>query len=201
MNLVFFLEEPSAREMLKGLLPRLLPDGVDIRYIVFEGKQDLEKNLIRRLRRWRDPSSVFVVMRDQDAADCSDVKLALMKKCQDAGRPEALVRIACRELESWYFGDLAAVEKGLGLSGLIRYGRKKKYRIPDRIQSPSRELMKITGHAYQKLVGSRAIGSELSPDGNGSHSFGVFVKGVRRVLEDWNAAASCDIPNRQRPRE
>ncbi len=24
MNLVFFLEEPSAREMLKGLLPRLL---------------------------------------------------------------------------------------------------------------------------------------------------------------------------------
>lgn len=25
MNLVFFLEEPSAREMLKGLLPRVLP--------------------------------------------------------------------------------------------------------------------------------------------------------------------------------
>ncbi len=44
-SLVFFLEEPSARAMLEGLLPRLLPDGWLVRYIVFEGKQDLEKQL------------------------------------------------------------------------------------------------------------------------------------------------------------
>ena len=36
MNLVFLLEEPSAREMLKGLLPRVLPHPVQIRYIVFD---------------------------------------------------------------------------------------------------------------------------------------------------------------------
>ena len=50
MNLVFVLEEPSAREMLKGLLPRVLPGAVQVRYVVFEGKHDLEKNIIRRLR-------------------------------------------------------------------------------------------------------------------------------------------------------
>ena len=184
MNLVFFLEEPSAREMLKGVLPRLLPGWIDIRYIVFEGKQDLEGSLVRRLRGWRDPNSIFVVMRDQDAADCSAVKSALTEKCRDAGKPGTLVRIACRELESWYFGDLAAVERDLGLPGLIRDGRKKKYRIPDQIYSPGRELMKITGNVYQKLAGSRAIGPELSLDGNGSHSFGVFIEGVRRALGD-----------------
>lgn len=46
----FFLEELSAAEMLKGLLPRLLPADADTRYIVFEGKQDLEKNLEKKLK-------------------------------------------------------------------------------------------------------------------------------------------------------
>ena len=99
MNLVFLLEEPSAREMLKGLLPRVLPHPMQIRYIVFEGKQDLEKNIIRRLRGWRVPDSVFVVLRDQDAADCLTVKRKLARKCEEAGKPETIVRIACREIE------------------------------------------------------------------------------------------------------
>lgn len=82
MNLVFFLEEPSAREMLKGLLPRVLPCLASIRYIVFEGKQDLKKNLTRRLRGWHSPNSIFVVMCDQDASCCSALKSELTKKCQ-----------------------------------------------------------------------------------------------------------------------
>ena len=65
-QLVFFLEEPSAREMLKNLLPRILPDNVTVRYVVFEGKQDLENQLARKLRRWRVPDTRFVVMRDKD---------------------------------------------------------------------------------------------------------------------------------------
>ncbi|MBU4304454.1 MAG: hypothetical protein KJ893_02340 [Candidatus Omnitrophica bacterium] len=48
-ELVFFLEELSAEAMLKGLLPRLLPPEVLVRYIVFEGKQDLEKQLVYNL--------------------------------------------------------------------------------------------------------------------------------------------------------
>ena len=45
MELVFFLEEPSAKEMLKGLLPRLIKNEIVYRFIVFEGKSDLEKIL------------------------------------------------------------------------------------------------------------------------------------------------------------
>jgi len=49
-TLVFFLEEPSAREILKGLLPRLLPPDVEPRFVVFEGKQHLDKQLVKKLR-------------------------------------------------------------------------------------------------------------------------------------------------------
>ena len=44
------------------------------RYIVFQDKQDLEKNLVKRLRGWLLPGFVFVVMRDQGAGDCATVK-------------------------------------------------------------------------------------------------------------------------------
>ena len=182
MNLVFFLEEPSAREMLKGLLPRMFSFPMDVRYVVFEGKQDLDRNIFRRLRGWRDPYSILVVLRDQDAADCTAVKRSLVRKCRDAGRPDTVVRIACRELESWYFGDLAAVESGLGISNLVRHGRKRKYRVPDDVHSPDVELAKITGNAYRKVSGSRAIGPVLSMESNKSHSFRVFVDGIRRAV-------------------
>ena len=44
-TIIFFLEEPSAKEMLAGVLPRILPENIQIRYIIFQGKQDLEKNI------------------------------------------------------------------------------------------------------------------------------------------------------------
>jgi len=113
-TIVFFLEEPSAREMLEGVLPRILPEDIQIRYLVFQGKQDLEKNLIKRLSGWRLPDSVFVVIRDQDSGDCKTIKAKLTQLCREAGREGVLVRVACRELESFFWGDLAAVEKGLG---------------------------------------------------------------------------------------
>jgi len=48
-ELVVFLEEASAKAMLEGLLPRILPN-LPIRFVVFEGKQDLERQLEKRLR-------------------------------------------------------------------------------------------------------------------------------------------------------
>lgn len=181
MRLVFLLEEPSIREFLKGLLPRLVPQVADITYLVFEGRSDLDNNVVRRLRSWRHPESRFIVVRDQDSSNCRLLKQALAKKCQEAGRPEATVRIVCRELESWYFGDLTAVETALGVAGLARYMNRSKYRKPDEIHSPSRELAAITRNAYQKVAGSRAIGPHLSLTANRSRSFAVFLEGVRQA--------------------
>lgn len=182
MTVVFCLEEPSAREMLKGFLPRLFPGMTDVTYVVFEGRQDLEKHLGRRLRGWRTPDTIFIVLCDQDAGDCTTLKRKLVRTCRAAGKPEALVRIACHELESWYFGDLTAVERGLRIPNLVRYGNKRRYRVPDTIRNPSNELEKITRNAYQKVSGSRAIGRYLSGDSNKSRSFRVFVEGMHMAV-------------------
>jgi hypothetical protein len=39
-TLVCFLEERSAQRFLESVLPRLLPEDIQVRYIPFEGKQD-----------------------------------------------------------------------------------------------------------------------------------------------------------------
>ncbi|MGF1535556.1 MAG: hypothetical protein ACFB4J_03575 [Elainellaceae cyanobacterium] len=61
-QLIFFLEEPSAKAMLQNFLPRILPEDIHLTYIVFEGKTDLEKSLPIKLKAWQNPNSVFVVL-------------------------------------------------------------------------------------------------------------------------------------------
>ncbi len=181
-ELVFLLEEPSAQSMLEGLLPRFLPDDLPVRYIVFEGKSDLEAQLVRRLRHYRVPDARFIVLRDKDSANCHAVKAGLVEKCREAKRPGVLVRIACPELESWYLADLAAVEQALGITGLSASQNKRKFRTPDELANAAEELSKFTRHRYQKVGGSRAIGPHLDLDNQRSRSFAVFVAGIRRLI-------------------
>lgn len=180
-EVVFLLEELSARAMLEGLLPKLLPDTIRCRYIVFEGKQDLEKQLVKRMRGYRVPNARFVVLRDKDSEDCRQVKTRLVGKCTEAHHPASLVRVACHELESWYLGDLAAVEVGLGVTGLVRHQHKAPYDQPDDLAAPARKLHSIAP-TYQKVGGSRAIGPHLNPANNRSHSFRVFVAGIQKLV-------------------
>lgn len=182
MTLVFLLEEPSAREMLQGILPKLLPDDVRPFFIVFNGKQDLEKQLVRKMKLWNKPNSRFIVMRDQDAGDCRKIKDNLLVKCQEAGKPDAVVRIACRELESFYLGDLQAVEQGLEMKGLAKMQSQRQYRDPDSFPSPANKLSILTKKCYEKVSGSRAIGRYLNVDSNCSRSFNVLVQAIRHLV-------------------
>jgi len=179
-EIVFSLEESSARAMLEGFLPKILPDELGRRFVVFEGKQDLEKQLVKRMRGYRVPDVKFVVLRDQDAADCKPIKAGLVKKCAQAGHPEALVRVACHELESWYLADLAAVEAGLGVRGLVKLQKKRPYSKPDGQPNPSHTLQRIAP-SYQKVGGSRAIGPHIDPENSRSRSFANLVAGIRRL--------------------
>jgi hypothetical protein len=185
MTLVVLLEEPSARAMLSAVLPRLLPTGIVTQFVVFEGKQDLDKQLSRRLKFWQVTNSRFVILRDQDSGDCKTIKQSLLARCGEAGKPGCLVRIACHELESFYLGDLAAVEAGLGIKGLARQQGKRKFRQPDDLTNAAEELLKITGQRYQKVGGSRQIAPHLRLDGsNCSRSFTALVTGLRRLCAD-----------------
>jgi hypothetical protein len=179
-EVVFFLEELSAQVMLEGFLPNIISDSIRLRFIVFEGKQDLERQMVKRMRGYRVPDARFVVLRDKDFEDCRQVKKRLVEKCAEGRRPGSLVRVACHELESWYLGDLAAVEAGLGVTGLARQQHKTPYDKPDDLAAPAKKLQSIAP-VYQKVGGSRAIGPHLNPDGNRSQSFGVFVAGMRKL--------------------
>ncbi len=86
------------------------------------------------------------------------------------------------ELKSWYFGDLAAVETGLEIDGLTVLQTKAKYRNPDNIPHPSKELKKVTENRYQKVSGSRVIGKHLALDNKRSRSFRNFINGVRGII-------------------
>ncbi len=179
-ELVFFLEEPSASAMLDGLLPKILSEDVMYRKIVFEGKQDLEKRVMKRMQGYLNPEARFVILRDKDSADCNVLKTELRNKCIEANRPDTLIRIACYELESWYLADLAAVEKGLNIPGLTNLQDKRIFRRPDRTPNPANELQRIASN-YQKVSGSRAIGPYLDPENTRSDSFRVFIEGIRRL--------------------
>lgn len=180
-QIVFFLEEPSAKEMLQGVLPKILPDDIRPQYVVFEGKQDLEKRLPVRLKAWQNPNACFVVIRDQDSGDCFEIKKNLVSKCTDAGKPDALIRIACHELESLYLGDLEAVAKSIGPNNLGRQQTKAKFRSPDNLNNAAQELKKVAP-SYQKVSGSRAISPHLDIDKNRSISFNALIAGLRRLI-------------------
>jgi len=180
MTIVFLLEEPSAQDVLEGLLPRILPEEVDVQFLVFEGKQDLEKHMGRRMRGWLKRESAFVVLRDQDSGDCRIIKDRLTTLCREAGKPDAVVRIACRTLESWFVGDWDSVGKAFEQPRLANLKRKAIYQDPDRLGNPVTELRKVIPD-YQKRDGARRIGRLLDPSRNCSRSFQLFVETVRRL--------------------
>jgi len=177
-ELVFLLEELSAKVMIEGILPKILKPGTHVRYIVFQGKQDLEKSITRKLRGYNNPDAIFILLRDQDSADCKDVKANLKQKCELAEKPETIIRIACRELESWYLADLNAVEKAFCKKNLSLRQDEKKFRNPDKLGSPSKEL-KLLVPEYQKINGSRIIAPYLNPENRRSRSFYHFISSIQ----------------------
>ena len=181
-KIVLLLEEPSMKEALQGLLPKILPPEVHWQAIPHEGKRDLEGSIPRKLRGWREPGVRFIVMRDQDQAPCLVLKNKLLTLCQQAFRPDSMVRIVCHELESWFLGDLKAVGQAYDLPDLHTLQDKRKFKDPDHLSSPYLELKKLVKD-YQKVSGARAIGPRLDPDNNRSKSFQVFIQGIRRIVE------------------
>ena len=176
-------------DLLNVLLHRLFP-GLEFRCIEHEGKQDLEKSVPRKLRAWRKPGDRFVVMRDQDAADCHAVKARLKALCEQGGHADALVRVVCRELEAWYLGDVESLAGAFPESAgkLHKELRKSQFRNPDRVVGPSKVLDDLIPE-FNKRPGARAMGKKLTRE-NRSRSYQVFLEGVERLHQQLVGAVS-----------
>jgi len=180
-KIVFLLEEPSMKILLEGMLPRFFP-GMPFQCVPHQGKSELDVSIPRKLKSWRIPGDRFVIVRDNDNADCVNLKARFVRLCADSGRPDTLVRLVCQELESWYIGDLTALAQAFNNPKLDSPALRKRYGNPDSWQKPSAELARIVP-TFQKNGAAREMALNLAEERNRSQSFQVFISGVRRVAE------------------
>lgn len=179
-RLIFLLEEPSMEALLQGLLPRLFPELCFL-CVPHEGKDDLDNSIRRTLRDWRTPGDRFVVVRDNDGADCTLVKDSILQFCRDGRREDTLIRIVCQELEAWYLGDPDAMAEAFGDQSLKNIRNRNKYRNPDALPKPSDDVARLV-NGYRKIAGARNMANHLSRDTNRSRSFTVFLAGIERLM-------------------
>ena len=149
--------------LLEVLLPRLFP-GLSFQCVPHEGKQDLEKSIPRKLKAWRVPGVFFCVIRDNDSGDCRALKERLIALCKSGGPDDALVRIACQELEAWYLGEPDALAEAFGKEKLRGIGNKARYRDPDAVVGPSAEIRKLVPEFQKVSHGSRMERRGLARD-------------------------------------
>ena len=190
-RLEILVEEPSIAEVLKLILPKVLPEGWTLGSNCFvrhhEGKHDLQQSIPRKIRvaSRKDITTGFKILQDQDSNDCRVLKAKLVKLCQDAQTGGAAVpfkiRIVCHELESWYLGDMDAIEKVFPRFRASNFKRNKKFRQPDECLNPKQELKRIVGD-YPQIATAREIAQHMNIEGNNSLSFRCFITCVEQML-------------------
>ncbi|NEO76171.1 DUF4276 family protein [Moorena sp. SIO4G3] len=185
-DLIFLLEERSMKNVLEQLLPKIIPDEITYICIPHQGKQDLWKSIPKKIQAFQhSPDTRFIIVHDQDSNDCQKLKSELLEICQTARKDNnVMIRIVCHELESWFLGELAAVEKAYNMkpNSLSKQQSKKKYRNPDQLNSAKKELKGLVKEYYPGIH-SKKIAPHLSLTDNTSHSFQVFIKGIKHLLE------------------
>lgn len=132
------VEEASMEECLRNILPKVIPEKWKLDENVFirkhQGKSDLKKSIRTKLpvyNNWHEPISV-IILHDQDSADCKELKNQLVQMTSSFDK-SILIRIVCRELESWYLGDLLAIERAYPNFKYKSYLNKQNLKNPDNL--------------------------------------------------------------------
>lgn len=177
---VVFAEEPSGRIVAECLAASL---GFADRalFLQHQGKSDLEASFPRKIISWGAPQPPkFIVMRDNDGADCVTLKKRLLNFLPVAKLNSVKVRLVMQELESWYLGDLDAVANAgvIGKQIAEAQKHKAKFRNPDRLNNAKQIFRKLTGMSGQIAL-ARSIGPHLNLANNTSPSFHHFVSALK----------------------
>jgi hypothetical protein len=201
VRLFVHVEEPSMKEAMEALLPRLLKGKpVDWRIIDHGSKGGLLRNLPNRLKgygQWGDPAIRVLVLVDRDDDDCSVLKAALEHAAGEAGLPTKTVpdqsgafrvvnRIVVEELEAWFLGDVPALVAAYpGVSSHLAL--KAPFRDPDAVAGGTWEalyrVLQRAGHyagtqRLPKIEVARRVATEMVAGRNRSRSFQMFLDGL-----------------------
>lgn len=181
------VEEPSMKNFLEVILPKILPFGFELNNNCFihphQGKSDLQKSIPKKILAYkRFPKKVkLIVVHDQDSNNCVTLKNDLLNlvKSQNKDQP-CLIRIACKELENWYLGSMPAIEKVYPKFKASRFTHKAKYRNPDNVFGAPELQMLIKD--FSKGFASKEIPKHIDLENNNSPSFNHLISGVRNFL-------------------
>lgn len=211
MHLIILCEEPSAAEALDHLMGRLLSDSDTFQVVNMECKSQLLAELPKRFlsyaqRLTYEPDLRVLVLVDRDQQNCLVLKQALENAAHTAGlrtlmaaRPgpgqppaghfHVVNRVVCEELEAWFLGDPAAVERAYPKVKRRNFNQMH-LRNPDNVQGGTWEALERTlqsGRYYPaglaKIQAARDIAPhlDLNPTVNQSPSFQAFLAGVRTL--------------------
>lgn len=202
MHFEFLVEELSTEAALVNLLPNILEAKHTFAIHPFQGKADLLSNLSARLRAYRSwiPEDWrIVVLVDEEREDCEVLKGKLEMAARDAGLTTrsstngeglfvVLNRLAIEELEAWFFGDVFALKAAYPRIPAT-LSESAKYRDPDSIaggtwEALERELKKAGYYStgMPKIEVSRNVSLHMDVSRNRSHSFQVFVDGLKACI-------------------
>lgn len=185
----FLVEEPSIKPVIECVVTNLLnlsaEDWFEIK--IHQGKQDLKKALrdvIPTLS--KIPNVRIMILHDQDNSDCNELKDELLQELSNKCNCPFKVRIVCRELESWFLGDMKALAKAYPGFNAENYENKAKFRSVDKIKNPSKELLSIISEYsgllnLPKVKNAETVAPYLSLENN-SISFKHFIDGIRELL-------------------
>ena len=121
-------------------------------------------------------------MRDNDNADCRDLKARLTRLCVQGGRSDSLVRIVCQELEAWYLGEPDALAVAYDNESLRGLHNKARYRQPDAVAQPAQEMKRLIPE-FGKIDCARRMAQALTEAGNQPSSYKSFLQGMAQFVD------------------
>jgi len=202
MQLEILVEEQSAEEALRHLLPKIVKGRGCVRIRNFSGKSKLLRKLPSRLAAYRQriengEQLRIIVLVDRDDDDCKKLKSKLERMAYDAALPtktspddkghfQVLNRVVIEELESWFIGDPAALEKAFTSLPKINPAAGI-FRNPDNggsWEALHRFLKKhgIYKSSFPKIDAARRIAPHMEIKVNRSKSFQIFISGMDAML-------------------
>jgi hypothetical protein len=205
MHLEVLVEELSAEVALQTLIPLMTPEGTTHEIRIFQGKHDLLRKLPNRLAGYAnwfatDPDVCVLVLVDRDNDDCSELKRRLEAIATDAGlftkthpgengKFSVINRIACEELEAWYFGDWKAVVAAFPrVPNTVP--QQAKFRDSDAIAGGTFEaferIIQRAGYyrtGAPKVESASLIAPHMVPSRNTSPSFRAFQDALATVTQ------------------
>jgi hypothetical protein len=201
MHIEFLVEELSAEAALLNLVPKIIREDSSYNIHVFQGKNDLLKNLPKRLRGyrpWLPDDWYIVVLIDKDNEECSELKQKLEVRAHYEGfitksnaRPNVkfhiINRIAIEELEAWFLGDVRALHVAYPKIP-ITLDKRKNFRNPDAIHNTSEALERVLKRAgyyrggMPKIEVARRVSLHMEPERNISKSFQIFWGALQNLI-------------------